>query len=223
MVPLQALQQVERCIGLPLRIQEHFDLCVGTSSGKKFSVVTKKQEPGNNILFLGGLVALGLYLNGWDVTQALGIFEELATKAFQPRQHILPGRVGGCLGFLISMFADSQCSAGRLENALKQAFGRNRTMAEWSEKAIAGHKIAVTASRVADSSTWIFANYSDPDATRINYKVVKNEVKVWEAYGYAHVCGKPLLTLIEPAVPPQHHGFSDQCVSLASAPFKMAA
>ena len=45
-----------------------------------------------------------------------------------------------------------------------------------------GHKVAVTASSVADSSTWIFANYSDPDTRRINYKVVNKQVKVWEAY-----------------------------------------
>lgn len=99
-----------------------------------------------------------------------------------PRKRILPGRIGELLGFLISMFADSQYSAGRLENALKRAFGSDRTMIEWSEKAMVGHKVAVTASRVADSSTWIFANYSDPDTRRINYKVVNKQVKVWEAY-----------------------------------------
>ncbi|KAF8429913.1 hypothetical protein BGX38DRAFT_1334585 [Terfezia claveryi] len=54
-LPLQALQQVELCVDLPLRIQEHFDLCVGTSSGKKFSMITKQQEPETPSLIFGSV------------------------------------------------------------------------------------------------------------------------------------------------------------------------
>ena len=32
-VPLLALREVEKAIGLPCKLQEHFDLVVGTSSG----------------------------------------------------------------------------------------------------------------------------------------------------------------------------------------------
>ena len=73
---------------------------------------------------------LGLYLNGLYVTEALNVFESLAIEAFMPRKRILSWRIGELLGFLISMFADSQYSAGRLENALKRTFGSDCTMIE---------------------------------------------------------------------------------------------
>ena len=78
------------------------------------------------------------------------------------------------------MFQDSQYSSNGLEKVLQSIFGE-RTLLEWFHTAIIGTKIAITASRVADSSTCLFTNYRDGIA-RVNYKIIGKPVKIWEAY-----------------------------------------
>lgn len=84
------------------------------------------------------------------------------------------------LGFIVGMFRDSKYNSHGLEKVLQTIFGE-RTLSEWFHSAIPGTKLAVTASRVADSSTCLFTNYRDGIA-RLNYKIITKPVKIWEAY-----------------------------------------
>jgi hypothetical protein len=141
-VPLSTLRELEQTIsqlaGLSYPIQENFDLAYGTSSG--------------------GLVILGLFLNGWSVEECLEKFVTLARRAFRPRNLSLPF-LQKAQRFLISYFADSRYSATGLEDALKDAFGTG-TMLDWSRSHDFGAKVAVTATTVESSSPCIFPSYS---------------------------------------------------------------
>ena len=142
-IPLQILRELEQVLALPNRVQEHFDIALGTSSG--------------------GLIVLGLFLNGWSVVQALEIFTRLSSVAFTPRQRYFPKY----FGLLLSYLADSRYNSSSFESALKAVFGDTRTMREWSELSIPGKHVAVTTTRVTDSSSVLFANY--PGGVRRSY------------------------------------------------------
>ena len=78
---------------------------------------------------------------------------------------------------LISYFADSQYNSESLELALKEVFGSQK-MCDISPR-FPRTKIAVTATRVPDSSTYLITNYSrnSQSRKRWNYKLLKDDVE----------------------------------------------
>ncbi|KAF8545288.1 acyl transferase/acyl hydrolase/lysophospholipase [Trichophaea hybrida] len=157
-IPLRALIELEdaicELIGFRIPIQQNFDMAFGTSSG--------------------GLIVLGLFLNGWTVVECLKQFISLAESAFRPQ-------------LLVACLADSRYSARGLEGALKAAFGERR-MLDWPANQEFSAKVAVTATTVNDTSPCLFSNYNkDVIRDGCGYSVEgsregSHEILVWEAF-----------------------------------------
>ncbi|KAA8895327.1 acyl transferase/acyl hydrolase/lysophospholipase [Sphaerosporella brunnea] len=171
-IPLQALQELESAIGnrigYTIPIQENFDLAFGTSSG--------------------GLIILGLFLNGWSVSHCLKQFLSLAKNAFHPRKLFVPF-MRKLADIIVAFITDSRYNARGLESVLQETFGESRSMLDWSTKQYST-KIAVTATTVNGTLPCLFSNYGSSDQARAidcGYTVEGPKeggrgILVWEAF-----------------------------------------
>jgi hypothetical protein len=101
------------------------------------------------LTFIGGVVLFGLFLKGSSLEECEGHFVRFAEKTFsKPRNQ------------LMSVLTDSRYGAGDINEALKEAFGVDCTLLDWSGKNSLIRKIAVTATTTDTSTPCIFANYS---------------------------------------------------------------
>ncbi|RDL41162.1 Uncharacterized protein BP5553_01141 [Venustampulla echinocandica] len=167
-IPLTFLQELEKVIDLPMKVQEHFDIAFGSSSG--------------------GLIILGLYFNQWSVAQCLDQFQSLSTQAFQKSTwlNLKPFKlVRSFLEVLLSFTTDSRYSSTGINNALKSAFGDNSPFFGGFS---GGTKVAIVASTTHDSSTCILANYNGQGrrSQDCGYKFVRptsigKELLIWQA------------------------------------------
>ncbi|KAI5796092.1 acyl transferase/acyl hydrolase/lysophospholipase, partial [Pyronema domesticum] len=122
----------------------------------------------------GGLIVFGLFINGWSVGECANQFVRLAEKAFSKPRNLL-----------ISIFT-SRYSAGGMDEALKEAFGDEKSLIDWSHASFPT-KVAVTATTTDTPSACIFGNYivegfQPPDC---GYSLVilpdDQNIRVWEA------------------------------------------
>ncbi|KAK3941958.1 hypothetical protein QBC46DRAFT_352819 [Diplogelasinospora grovesii] len=98
-VELAILAEIEKAVGLGIRIQELFDLVVGTSTG--------------------GIVALGVFEKGWTLDTAIQRFRSLAFDAFTLRPALsLP-----VLSIFAEPFCDYRYKSSGIESTLQQCFG----------------------------------------------------------------------------------------------------
>ncbi|RSM02019.1 hypothetical protein CDV31_011102 [Fusarium ambrosium] len=98
-VELVILAKIEKAVGFGIRIQDLFDLVVGTSTG--------------------GLVALGVFEKKWPLSDAIDHFCRLAKEAFSLRKVLaLPG-----LSLLAEPFCVFKYKSSGINNALRTAFG----------------------------------------------------------------------------------------------------
>ncbi|PWW77233.1 FabD/lysophospholipase-like protein, partial [Tuber magnatum] len=162
LIRLQAA--ISRIVGVKLPIQEHFfDMAIGTSSR--------------------GLIALGLFSQGWSVDEWLRQFIWLTNKAFRRRPHptCLP-ILCRVIDYMNSFAADSQYSADGIEEALKEAFGDERDMCARDNNRT---KVAITAT-TTNSLPCVFTSYNSGGERPLDcgYTVVRpydRGIKVWEA------------------------------------------
>ncbi|KAF9697343.1 hypothetical protein EKO04_005060 [Ascochyta lentis] len=163
-VELEILRSLEEALGNGLRIQNFFDLVVGTSTG--------------------GLVALGLVSRNWSVSTCINNFTALCKKAFTRR-------FGGNMpfvGWLVDNINHSKYETTPLQEALQEAFsddqylfGGQRLDQNWSSPV----KVAVTATS-SSSSPVVLANYNRRCEGKLSYQFqrpegIENELKIWEA------------------------------------------
>ncbi|RSL92521.1 hypothetical protein CEP52_013763 [Fusarium oligoseptatum] len=98
-VELVILAKIEKAVGFGIRIQDLFDLVVGTSTG--------------------GLVVLGVFEKKWPLSDAIDHFCRLAKEAFSLRKVLaLPG-----LSLLAEPFCVFKYKSSGINNALRTAFG----------------------------------------------------------------------------------------------------
>ncbi|CAJ0552466.1 Ff.00g064450.m01.CDS01 [Fusarium sp. VM40] len=157
-VELAILRAIEEALGHHIPIQNFFDLIVGTSTG--------------------GIVALGLGVKRWSVSECIKNFKDLCGYAFTSRA-FKP----------IAVFSHRSYYKTRpLEKALQSAFdsttplygGLNST----SSTAI---RVAVTSTMAVDKCPVVLANYNtEGKRDGLPYKFVRprdptSEMKVWEA------------------------------------------
>lgn len=107
-----------------------------------------------------------MFINGWPVDDCANAFENLARKTFKPRgifqvpviSHI--PILSRLLKFIISYLADGLYPADDLEAALKDVFGSDRGLLDYSYATAIGAKVGFTATTVLDTDCCIFTNYN---------------------------------------------------------------
>ncbi|KAH7319133.1 hypothetical protein BKA65DRAFT_556563 [Rhexocercosporidium sp. MPI-PUGE-AT-0058] len=164
---LTYLKYIEAELGGSIPIQSFFDLAIGTS--------------------IGGIVVLGLFSNGWTVTECTAEFKSLCKEAFPGSWWHMP-----VLESIGSTFV-SRYPADKLEAALKKAFTQDaRMLGHPCSRQVATQsntKIAVTSSVFSSGQGCIFTNYNRlelPHADRPPYSFIREQIaekgiRVWEA------------------------------------------
>ncbi|KIW36756.1 hypothetical protein, variant [Exophiala oligosperma] len=145
-VPLLFLQVLQDRLGLPIPIQDNFDMAFGTSSG--------------------GLIVLALFISGWTVDDCANLFESFATRAFRPRwiTHVpILSRIpvlSHIFHFLVSYLADGLYPAHNLEGALKDVFGSDVGILDYSHATAIGAKVGIPVTTVQETEPCLFTNYN---------------------------------------------------------------
>ncbi|KAM0227446.1 hypothetical protein ACHAP5_012176 [Fusarium lateritium] len=137
-IELVILSKIEKEVGLGIRIQELFDLVIGTSTG--------------------GLVALGVFERNWSMSYAENRFSDLSRQAFSIRKALAVP--------VISKFAEPFCefkykSAG-INNSLQKAFEDDYLFGQTKNGRKAGDqvKVGVVAQVEGRFQPCLIANYS---------------------------------------------------------------
>ncbi|TVY92352.1 Calcium-independent phospholipase A2-gamma [Lachnellula willkommii] len=169
-VPLTFLKELQRVIGLPMSIQEHFDVAFGSSSG--------------------ALSVLGLFINRWSVDECIARFKELSSLAFRKKKFfdlpLIPSNaIRGFLETILAIATDSKYSSTGINTALQAAFGE---AGPFFGSSSGGTKVAIVATTTDDSTTCVFANYNGPEnrSKDCGYKLIRpnnidKELLVWQA------------------------------------------
>lgn len=118
-VELSILSEIEKMIGLGIKIQDLFDLVVGTSTG--------------------GIVGLGVFEKRWTLNNADSRFRSLAARAFSLRKAL---RVP-IFAKLAEPFCDHKYTSQGIESALKESFGNGYLFGQSSSSAVHGDIVKV--------------------------------------------------------------------------------
>ncbi|OHE90234.1 hypothetical protein CORC01_14468 [Colletotrichum orchidophilum] len=152
--PLKVLKQLEDDIGLPGHpVQQNFDVVFGTSSG--------------------AISAGALCINGWTVDECIARFESLSNHAFTPRGVPSVPIIGPLIRLMmrVPLFAtvvrvaallllDSRYPSQHIEKALRDMFGSDRGIADYSAADTMGAMVGMTVATVQDASACIFTSYN---------------------------------------------------------------
>lgn len=142
-------------VGLGIRIQELFDLVIGTSTGESISLLSNKNS--NNHV-LGGLVALGVFERDWNLDQAERQFHDLAREAFSKRKALAVP----ILSKIAEPFCDYKYKSSGINNALQKAFGDDFLFGQTKDKDRRGDrvKVGVVSCLEGRFQPCLIANYS---------------------------------------------------------------
>ncbi|GKT61251.1 hypothetical protein ColTof3_08590 [Colletotrichum tofieldiae] len=181
--PLKFLKQLEDDIGLPGHpVQKNFDVVFGTSSG--------------------AISAGALCINGWTVDECIARFESLSNQAFTPRGVPSIPIIGSFVRLMMQvpfvatvvraaalLLFDSRYPSRHIEQALRDMFGSERSIADYSAADTMGAMVGMTVATVQDASACIFTNYNGVGhrGEDHEYKVLTTsdsggQVSLWEIY-----------------------------------------
>ncbi|KAK3933650.1 acyl transferase/acyl hydrolase/lysophospholipase [Diplogelasinospora grovesii] len=165
--PLEFIQVLQDCVGLPCPVQQHFDVIYGTSSG--------------------AIIAFALYANGWPIEDCIVCFESLARLAFQPRPSCRIPILAMVYEFLVSLLVDSRYPARNLESALQRVFGSTRSIIDCSKASEMGAMVGMPVTTIRDASACVFTNYNGVGQREesADYHVIQPEggirrIPLWE-------------------------------------------
>ncbi|KAL8736432.1 MAG: hypothetical protein Q9166_000224 [cf. Caloplaca sp. 2 TL-2023] len=165
-VELEVLQAIERELPAGIPIRSFFDLIIGTSTG--------------------GIIALGLGIEGWSIQDCIGHFGRLCDTAFTPRQlHNIP-----VLNKLETMNHHAKYKRKPLERVLQETFtvSRQPLFGGQHSHRQSSVKTAVTATTEIADQAVLLTNYNrSHDNDYISEyrferaELPENELNVWEA------------------------------------------
>jgi patatin-like phospholipase/acyl hydrolase len=159
-VELEILRLIENVWGGGLRIQDFFDLIVGTSTG--------------------GLIALGLAAKDWTVEDCIYHFTDLCEKAFTRRVGMnIPG-----MSMIVESLHQSKYETAPLQQALQQAFSAEEYL--FGGPRVTNHRTKVAVTATNSGSVSILANYNRNCVHKVPYtfqrpEKLASELKIWEA------------------------------------------
>ena len=154
-VPLEFLKMVQGRLGQTCAVQELFDFVAGTSSGKKEILINHCSLL---TLRVGGLIAMALFLQGWTVVRSIEQFRSMTKKVFR-KPYTDTSLLNRCRQYMKSFMSDGYYSIDALEECLQESYGQNQRMFDTPRNRFHA-KVAVTASNIAEASTFIFSNYN---------------------------------------------------------------
>ncbi|KAK0730097.1 hypothetical protein B0H67DRAFT_560740 [Lasiosphaeris hirsuta] len=137
-VELFILNEIEKEIGLQIRIQELFDLVIGTSTG--------------------GIVALGVFEKRWALSNADQKFQSLACRAFSLRKALkVP-----LLSKFAEPFLEHKYTSSGINGTLRSAFGGGYLFGQANELGQGGDhvKVGVVSCQEGRRQPCLIANYS---------------------------------------------------------------
>jgi hypothetical protein len=102
-----------------------------------------------------------MFINGWSIDHSTESFEKLAKLAFQRRKVFNLPFLPRILELLISYFADGLYPPENIEAALKQVFGTDRSILDYSHATATGTRVGLPVATVNEKpSCRIFTNYN---------------------------------------------------------------
>jgi hypothetical protein len=102
-----------------------------------------------------------MFINGWSIDDCTDIFEKLAKLAFQRRKVLNLPFLPRILELLISYLSDGIYPPEHIEEALKQVFGANRGILDYSHATTTGTRVGLPVATVDEKpSCRIFTNYN---------------------------------------------------------------
>ncbi|KAF5534140.1 calcium-independent phospholipase A2, partial [Fusarium phyllophilum] len=137
-VELVILAEIEKTVGFGIRLQDLFDLVIGTSTG--------------------GLVALGVFEKKWPLGDAIEQFCSLAKKAFLPRKLLtIPG-----LSKVTKPWCSFKYKSAGVNTALTSAFGEDYLFGQTTDDKEPGDQVKVGVVTCLDGQKHpcLLANYS---------------------------------------------------------------
>ena len=166
-IPLRVMQRIEEKIrdkvGGHIPLQTFFKLAFGVSSGKDGNGCQKTPSADS---VLGGLIIAAMFLKGWSLEESANQFNALARRAFQ-RHPVARIPFLSYLHDIVKLcFADGIYSAQHIEQALKEVFGPERSILDYSHASTLGAKLGLPVATVHDRpSCQVFTNYNDASST----------------------------------------------------------
>ena len=116
--------------------------------------------------FIGGLIILAMFINGWSVDDCANVFERLAKKAFKPRwfsRMPLLSQIpvfSHILVFIVTYLADGLYPPEDLEAALREVFGSKRSILDYSHATAIGAKVGLPVTTILETDSCLFTNYN---------------------------------------------------------------
>ncbi|KAB5514941.1 patatin-like phospholipase-like protein [Coniochaeta sp. 2T2.1] len=158
------LERLERRIGLPIPVQEHFKLVLGISAG--------------------ALIVPAMFVKGWRPSECTSAFEDTANVAFRARLLSRVPFLSVAAKALYSLLSGGFYRAQNLEDVLKDTYGDDTKMMDSSYATSIGAKIGLAVAAISEPSTLLFTNYNGvgEEAARSGYHVYQGpqDVNVWE-------------------------------------------
>ena len=175
-IELTVLRRLEEQIGLGLPIGRFFDFIIGTSAGKSgpSSITTSTWLANGITTCLGGIIALGVGVQGRDVSSCISLYRDICKNGFKAKT----GTKAPWLGWVGRWFRGSIYKTDAMESALHAAFDRKApdTVFGMSNHA----RVAITTT-VGDKGRLI-ANYNRGGSE----KYLDSELPLWKAYDYSY-------------------------------------
>jgi hypothetical protein len=102
-----------------------------------------------------------MFVNGWGIEESTDTFERLAKVAFTPRTVSKIPIFCNFIELLISYFADGLYAPEKIEAALKQVFGNDRSILDVSHATTTGTRVGLPVATVGGTPfRGVFTNYN---------------------------------------------------------------